>query len=79
MANDTSVFDNKLKELNDKIAAAEAELTQAQDAARADPTPETRGTVQRLKLPLFALTNERAFYLRAISEAQGGTSYTLPA
>lgn len=78
-AND-SPFAGKLAEIETQIEEHEAAVTKAQEAFRKDPNnPELRAAVQQAKQPLMALSVERAFYARAISEAQGGTSYMPPA
>jgi hypothetical protein len=74
------VFKEKLKEIEAEIAKHEKAVAQAQEAYRKDPTnADLRGRIQAAKQPLTALSIDRGFYLRAISEQAGGKSHMPPA
>lgn len=69
-------LEQKLKDIEQQIAEHEDAVAAAQDAYRKDPArADLRAAVQAAKQPLMALSVERGFYLRAISEIAGGTSH----
>lgn len=73
-------FQTKLDEIEDRIADQEKLVEQAKQEYLKDTTnADARVALQAAKQPLMGLSVERGFYLRAISEAQGGTSHMPPA
>lgn len=73
-------FEQKLNDIDARIADHEEAVAKAQAAYRKDPlNADLRAAVHAAKQPLMALSVERGFYARAISELAGGQSHMPPA